>query len=66
MKPFNIGFGDTQHLKVSDLSIASELRKSEVGRAAIQLGLMQIQELLARDLDRGRELIMINSAKGKM
>ena len=66
MKPLPINFGVTQDLKLSDLSDVAGLRRSDIGRAAMQLGLMQIQALLARDLQNGIELIMINSAKGKM
>lgn len=66
MKPLNINFGETQSLRIDDLSEVSGTKKTDIGRAAMQLGLMQLQSLLARDLEKGRELVIVNSAKGKM
>ncbi len=38
---------------------------SKISRAALRLGLMQIQSMAARDLDKAIDLVLINDARSK-
>ena len=65
MKKLEILFGQTQHLSISDLMDALGANKSEVSRAAMQLGLMQIKEIAARNKQSAQELVAMNDFKSK-
>lgn len=65
MKKLEILFGQNQHLSISDLMDALGANKSEVSRAAMQLGLMQIKELAARNPGAAQELIAMNDFKSR-
>lgn len=65
MKKLEILFGTGQHLKVSDMVESLGANKSEICRAAMELGLMQIKELAARDVESARELVAMNDFKAK-
>ena len=65
MKKLEILFGQTQHLSISDLMDSLGANKSEVSRAAMHLGLMQIKELAARDKQSAQELVAMNDFKSK-
>jgi hypothetical protein len=38
---------------------------SKISRAALRLGLMQIQALAAKDVDKAIDLVLINDARSK-
>lgn len=65
MKKLDVLFGDTQAVQIEDLALVSVCNKSEVARAALQLGLMQIKELMSRNTESANDVIMINSVRGK-
>lgn len=65
MKKLEILFGEKQHLNISDLMDNLGVKKSDLSRAAMQLGLMQIKELAARNTESAQELVAMNDFKAK-
>lgn len=65
MKPLNIRFSETQQLQVSDLSDTIGTTQSDIARAALALGMQQIKELAARQIDSAQELVAIQAFKAK-
>lgn len=65
MKKLEILFTNKQHLNVDDLMKSTGSNKSQLCRAALELGLMQIKELASRDLVSAQELIAMNDFKAK-
>jgi len=65
MKVLNVRFSEAQQLKIKDVSSVVDLDYSKVARAAMKLGLTQIEALAARDLDKSKDLVLINDARAK-
>ena len=65
MKVLNVRFSDTQQLKIKDVSIVVDMHSSKVARAAMKLGLAQITALAVRDIDKAKDLVLINDARAK-
>ena len=65
MKTLGVKFSDTQILKIKDISEIVGIDASKLSRAAMRLGLNQIQALSARDLDKAIDLVLINDARSK-
>ena len=65
MKTLGVKFSDTQALKIKDLSEVVGINASQLSRAAMLLGMNQIQALAARDLDKAIDLVLINDARSK-
>jgi hypothetical protein len=65
MKSLGAKFSDTQLLKLKDVSGVVGIDGSKLARAALRLGLNQIQAMAARDLAKAKELVLINDAKSK-
>jgi len=65
MKVLNVRFSDTQQLKIKDVSIVVDMDSSKVARAAMKLGLTQITALAVRDIDKAKDLVLINDARAK-
>ena len=65
MKVLNVRFSETQQLKIKDVSSVVDMDYSKVARAAMKLGLVQIQALASRDLDKAIDLVLINDARAK-
>jgi hypothetical protein len=65
MKVLNVRFSDTQQLKIKDVSGVVDMDYSKVARAAMKLGLNQIQALASRDIDKAIDLVLINDARSK-
>ena len=65
MKSLGAKFSDTQLLKLKDVSGIVGVDASKLARAALRLGLNQIQSLAARDLDKAVDLVLINDARSK-
>jgi len=65
MKSLGAKFSDTQLLKLKDVSAVVGIDGSKISRAALRLGLNQIQAMAARDLDKAKELVLINDARSK-
>ncbi len=60
-----IQFSDTQALKIKDTALVVNSDSSKVARAAMRLGLMQINALAARDVDKAIDLVLINDIKSR-
>jgi len=60
-----IQFSDTQALRIKDTALIVKSDSSKVARAAMRLGLMQINALAARDVSKAIDLVLINDAKSK-
>tara|TARA_R110002012_G_scaffold288886_1_gene481757 strand:+ start:48 stop:248 length:201 start_codon:yes stop_codon:yes gene_type:complete len=65
MKKLEILFGQNQHLSISGLMRELGANKSEISRAAMQLGLMQIKEINAMDKQSAQDLVAMNDFKSK-
>ena len=60
-----IQFSDTQALKIKDTALVVNSDSSKVARAAMRLGLMQINALAARDVGKAVDLVLINDVKSR-
>ena len=65
MKTLGVKFSDTQVLKIKDVAGVVGIDASKLSRAAMKLGLDQIQALASRDLDKAIDLVLINDARAK-
>ncbi len=65
MKMLNVRFSETQKLRIDDVSGVVGIDFSKVARAAMRLGMMQILTLASNDLDKAKDLILINDARSK-
>jgi len=65
MKMLPVKFSDTQALKIKDVVEIVGIDTSKVARAALRLGLMQIQSLAARDVEKAIDLVLVNDARSK-
>ncbi len=65
MKMLPVKFSDTQALKIKDMVEVVGIDNSKVARAAMRLGMMQIESLAARDVEKARDLVLINDARSK-
>ena len=65
MKILNIRFSEVAHLIISDLVDITKGTNSEVARAALYIGLLEIRALAAIDLERAKEIVAINNLKSK-
>jgi|TARA_R110002110_G_scaffold412667_1_gene638899 hypothetical protein len=65
MKSLGAKFSDTQVLKIKDMKDITGIDSSKISRAALRLGLMQIQALAAKDVDKAIDLVLINDARSK-
>jgi len=65
MKMLPVKFSDTQTLKIKDLVSVVGIDNSKIARAAMRLGLIQIQALASRDLEKAKDLVLVNDARAK-
>ena len=65
MKVLAVKFSDTQTLKIKDVVDVVGTDVSKVARAAMKLGLAQIQAMAARDVNKAIDLVLINDARSK-
>ena len=66
MKIIGVQFSDVQVLKIKDAVEVTGISNSKIARAAMRLGIQQILALAARDIDKAKELVLINDAKSKL
>ena len=65
MKMLPVKFSDTQTLKIKDLVDVVGIDNSKIARAAMRLGVEQIIALASVDLDKAKDLVLINDARSK-
>jgi len=65
MKKLEILFTSKQHLNIDDLMDVLGSNKSQLARAAMELGLNQIKELAARNTESAQELVAMSDFKAK-
>ena len=65
MKQLNVRFSDTQALKVDDISKLLNMSNSDIARAALYIGLNEINAIASKDTDRGIEFASLNAVKAK-
>lgn len=65
MKMLPVKFSDTQVLKIKDVVEIVGVDTSKVARAAMRLGIAQIQALASRDVDKAIDLVLINDVRSK-
>ena len=65
MKMLPVKFSEAQTLKLKDVVEVVGIDNSKVARAALRLGLIQIQALAARDVEKAIDLVLINDARSK-
>lgn len=66
MKTLSVQFSDVQILKMKDAVEVLGVSNSKIARAALRLGVQQILALASRDVDKAKELVLINDAKSKL
>ena len=66
MKIIGVQFSDVQVLKIKDAVEVTGISNSKIARAAMRLGIQQILALASRDVDKAKELVLINDAKSKL
>lgn len=65
MKTLGVKFSDVQILKIKDVVDVVGVDASKVSRAAMKLGLAQIEALASRDLDKAVDLVLINDVRSR-
>lgn len=65
VKKIEVLYSDSQQLKLSDLMDNLGCNKTDMARAAMMLGLNQIQELASRNKESAQELVAITAYKAK-
>lgn len=65
MKKLEILFTSKQHLNIDDLMAVLGSNKSQLARAAMELGLNQIKELASRNTESAQELVAMSDFKSK-
>lgn len=65
MKQIGVKFSEVQRLSLTDVSDAIGANLSDVARAAMYLGMLQIRTLAATDIEKAGELVSINNFKAK-
>lgn len=65
MKMLNVRFGDSQVLKVDDTASVLGMSNSDIARAALYIGLNEINAIAGKDKDRGIEFASLNAVKAK-
>lgn len=65
MKMLNVRFGDSQVLKVDDIASTLGMSNSDIARAALYIGLNEINAIASKDKDRGIEFASLNAVKAK-
>lgn len=65
MKKINVRFSEVQQLQISDVSEVTGANFSDVARAAMYLGMLQIRALASTDTEKAAELVAINNFKAK-
>ena len=65
MKMLPVKFSETQTLKIKDVVEVVGIDASKVSRAAMRLGIAQIEALAARDIDKAIDLVLINDVRSK-
>ena len=66
MKMLPVKFSDVQALKIKDVVDVVGIDNSKVARAAMRLGIQQILALASRDVNKAKELVLINDAKSRL
>lgn len=65
MKKLEILFTSKQHLSIDDLMCTLGSNKSQLARAAMEIGLNQIKEISARNVESAQELVAMSDFKSK-
>ena len=65
MKMLNVRFSEVQKLKIDDVAEVVDIDFSKVARAAMRLGMQQILILASADINKAKDLILINDARSK-
>lgn len=65
MKMLPVKFSETQLLKIKDVVDVVDIDASKVSRAALRIGLNHIASLAAKDLERAKDVVLVNDARSK-
>ena len=65
MKQIGVKFSEVQRLLLTDVSDSIGANLSDVARAAMYLGMLQIRTLASVDTEKASELVAINNFKAK-
>ena len=65
MKQLNVRFSETQRLKLSSIASSLNMIDSDVARAALFIGLNEIESTVNKSIDRGIEFTSLNAIKAK-
>ena len=65
MKQLNVRFSETQRIKLSGIASTLNMIDSDVARAALFIGLNEIEVTANKSVDRGIEFTSLNAIKAK-
>ena len=66
MKIIGVQFSEVQVLKIDDVVGSTGISKGKVARAAMHLGMQKILSLADVDINKAKELVLINDAKSRL
>jgi len=65
MKSLGAKFSDNQLSDIKKVACCLNLSTSAVARAALRLGIEQIDKAICKDADKAKDLVLINDARSK-
>ncbi len=65
MKVLPVKFSESLTLKLSEMSDEIGIDKSKLARAALRLGLIQVNNLSVRDMEKAIDLVLVSDARSK-
>lgn len=65
MKSLGVKFSDKTDLQIKDLAAVVGMSNSQIARAAMQIGLLQLKNAAVKDCDNAKSFIAIEDAKSR-
>lgn len=65
MKTLGVKFSEAQSLEIKHTAEIVNVLTSKVARAAMRLGLMQIDNMANKDVKKALDLVLVNDARSK-
>ena len=65
MKTLGVKFSDTQLDRLKEVSTDIGIDVSKLARAALRLGLIQVNNLSVKDVDKAVDLVLVHDARAK-
>jgi len=65
MKTLGVKFSDTQLARLKEVSTDIGIDASKLARAALRIGLIQVNNLAVKDIDKAVDLVLVQDARAK-